>query len=125
MSVFSAISCTGATCTLSLSSVVIGATLALLCGVLLGKWSPSLLRRAEPATAVDKKLAPALVPHHIAAIMDGNRRYGRMMFGPGAEIRGHRAGGEVLHNCIGSVSPFLPHIKDSAKSAPDAAPIFF
>ena len=42
-----------------------------------------------------------VVPKHVAVIMDGNRRYGRMRFGVGQEIRGHRAGGELLYDFIG------------------------
>eukprot|EP00939_MAST-03C_sp_MAST-3C-sp1_P002394 g2394.t1 len=39
-----------------------------------------------------------VVPNHMAVIMDGNRRYGKKTFGIGREIRGHKAGGETLHD---------------------------
>jgi undecaprenyl diphosphate synthase len=42
-----------------------------------------------------------VVPKHMAVIMDGNRRYGRERYGLGQELRGHRAGGELLHDFIG------------------------
>jgi len=44
------------------------------------------------------KMMKSTIPRHIAVIMDGNRRYGRSRFGAGSEIRGHRAGGEILHD---------------------------
>lgn len=38
------------------------------------------------------------VPHHVAVIMDGNRRYGRQTYGD--SLSGHKAGGEKLRDFI-------------------------
>lgn len=38
------------------------------------------------------------VPRHIAVIMDGNRRYGRRVYGN--SMSGHKVGGERLRDCV-------------------------
>lgn len=55
----------------------------------------------EVGNVEDAKKNLTVVPKHIAVIMDGNRRYGRKMYGKGFEVRGHRAGGDLLFDFMG------------------------
>jgi len=69
--------------------------LAVACG-----WTKKASLVASQANSADKKKGGTgiITPRHIAVIMDGNRRYGKSMYGVASQ--GHHAGGRTLSNFV-------------------------
>ena len=62
--------------------------------VILGEPTPAGLAEADGGLGPDSFLAPEDLPHHVAIIMDGNRRWARRHHR--AELEGHAAGIEAI-----------------------------